>query len=234
MDEDLDYLNERHVAIHAFMGASPQVGDEEKLPHFIQHNGVDWCTKLAAMYARIDLLKPLIEVYHGDIHQEIQLLSDRHRGEKIRHNLIDEVLTHHLYSPSADTSPEGRTRFSDTLEYLFQKGLSANLNKDAMENGVRCAYALAFPERVYDEKRPEYDWILAVDDEMPEAFKGAYALIEHYEPQAITDLQKSFEIEKRRLRMEFSREAAAQRSGGEGTLERVWGKISKALGFDHN
>jgi hypothetical protein len=232
-ENDLDYFNERHEALHGFMGARPQPDDADKLPHFIQHNGVDWCTKMAANYARIDLLKPLVEQYGGDVRQEDKLRSDRHRGDSVSNNLLDEVLTHHLYNPSADTTPEGRARVVETVSYLLEKGLSAGLNKDGMENAVRSAYALAFPARVYDEKRAEYDWILAMDSTPHEAFAEPYQLIEQAQPDVVANLQRSFEIESRRLGMQFAREARGK-SGDEGTLERVWGRITKALGFDHS
>lgn len=234
MENELDYLTERHENLHGFMGAKPQPGDADRLPHFIQHNGADWCVKMAANYARIDLLRPLVEEYGGDIRQEGTLLSDRHRGDRVRNNLINEVLLHHLASPSADKSPEGRERVTQTVEYLLEKGLSAALNKDGLENAVCYAYQLAHPEHTFNPKHPAYDWVLDSMGDKHESFAEPLALIAQHQPEAIASFEKSLEIESRRLRREFSKEAAEQKSGGEGTLERVWGKITKALGFDHS
>ena len=231
MEEDTDYFMERHEQLHGFMGAKPQPGDTDQLPHFIQHNGADWCTKMAANYARIDLLKPLVEEYGGDVRQEGTLFSDRHRGDKVRNNLIDEVLSHHLASLSADNSPEGRARVAQTVEYLLEKGLSAALNKDGLENAVFDAYKLAHPEHAFNPKHPAYDWILDSMGEKHTSFPAPLALIAQHQPEAIASLEKSLAIESRRLRMEFTRESA-QTKADESSLGRVWQGIKNALGWN--
>ncbi len=220
------------MAMHAFMPQEPAAGDWQRVAEFVEDLGADFVLKIAAENARIDLIKPLVAVYGGNLHQTSSVGSDRHKGKRIQENLLSDVLMHYATSPSANRSNAGIERLNLTVEHLLQNGLSAALNRDGLENAVRDAYVLAYPHKVDDRKSPVFDeWAMRAVSYKP--IRGPYGLIKQYQPEAIANLEHGMEVERRRLRLVFRAEAAERREAM-GPVSGFFADTWKAVGLAFN
>lgn len=201
---------------------------------YVSKLGADICTRMAAKAARLDMLAPIIDGCGADAHQSREHWSDRSH-EKIRLNLIDEVLDRQLFMSDAEHRAAERERVLETLEFLLERGVATNLNADPFENAVRTAWSLAHPDAARDPAHGGHDSVLSMVGEgaAREAFTEPYALIGKYQPSAVKDLEDAIEREGERLRTQFAaaRDNAPARLD-RNTGERMWNRITKALGWD--
>lgn len=181
--------------VHEFMHSNHPL-DEAGLRELqeLASRDASFCLTSACIYAQPDKAAILVDRYGADIQKSYELFSDRHSGQSITHNLLEEALGSYRMRPDVDKSPAGQERLLALMEFLLQRGVSASPNPDPLENPVYDAALLARPHEAFDEDSPEHDWVFAgFHDEILQPFTAPYALIKKYQPQATADYERAVE-----------------------------------------
>lgn len=229
---NFDHIDQSGAEFRRFLSSSPAEQDRRDLPDFVAALSADKCAHMAAQSGRADILRALAEEHGANLHAEIRQTAGH--GREIRLNLLDALLDRQLYNPEPQADAVPPRRVAETVEYLLQQGVRADLNADPLDNAVRSAYSLARPERVCDPALPDYDEVLAIIRSADEqAAPEAYDLIGRYQPEAKTALEKAFQEKAESLRTRFVQAQIATRTNdnehGDAPRGRAGNIVKRAL-----